>query len=293
MSAQRSGDALGGILLYSAGVLFFAINDALGKWLVADYSVAQIMTLRGLGAIAVLGPALGAARPRFTGPRPWGLHLARVGCSATDTYCFYFASKAMPLADVMTLYLATPLIVVALSGVMLRERIGLRRWAAVVAGFAGVLIALHPSGAALSPAAFVALSGSLMFALSLTITRRLRATPWLELVTYQVVGTGLIGAALAPVGWVAPSVIDLGLMALLGIVSMCCFMCITKALSIAPASMLAPFQYLSVVWAALMGWIVWGDVPSQALVLGGAVIVASGLFVLRSEGRAAASGAVA
>lgn len=293
MSAHRPGDALGGILLYSAGILFFAVSDALGKWLVADYSVAQIMTLRGLGAIAVLAPALGATRSRFSGPRPWRLHLARVACSSVDTYCFYFATKAMPLADVMTLYLAAPLIVVALSGVMLGERVGLYRWAAVVVGFAGVLIALHPSEATLSSSALVALSGAAMFALSLTITRQLRATPWLELVTYQVLGSGLVGATLAPIGWIAPTMADLGLMALVGIVSMGCFMCITKALSIAPASVLAPLQYMSVVWAALMGWIVWGDVPSQALVLGGAVIVASGLFVLRVEGRAAASGAAA
>lgn len=293
MSAQKSSAALGGILLYSAGVLLFAINDALGKWLVADYSVAQIMVLRGLGAIAVLGPALGATRSRFTGPRPWGLHLARVGCSAVDTYCFYFASKSLPLADVMTLYLATPLIVVALSGILLAERVGPRRWAAVVMGFVGVLIALHPSSAALSPGAIVALSGALMFALSLTITRKLRATPWLELVTYQVAGSALVGAALAPVGWIVPTMTDLGLMSLVGIVSMCCFMCVTKALSIAPASLLAPFQYASVVWAALMGWIVWGDVPSQALVLGGAVIVVSGLVVLRFEGSTAASEAAA
>ncbi len=293
MSAQKSGDALGGIVLYSAGVLFLSVNDALGKWLVADYSVAQVMTLRGLGAIAVLGPALGAVRSRFTGPRPFGLHLCRVACSAIDTYCFYFAARSLPLADVMTLYLAAPLIVVALSGVVLGERVGARRWAAVVAGFAGVLIALHPSGAALSPGAIVALAGSLMFALSLTITRQLRATPWLELVTYQVVGTGLVGAALAPVGWIAPTVTDIGLMAVVGIVSMCCLMCVTKALSIAPASLLAPFQYLSIVWAAIMGWIVWGDVPSGAIVLGSAVIVASGLVVLRFEGRAAAPDAAA
>lgn len=292
MSVQRPGHALGGILLYSIGIFCFAVSDALGKWLVADYSVAQLMTLRGLGAVAVLGPALGATQSRFIGPRPWGLHLARVACSAIDTYCFYFASRSLPLADELTLYLAAPLIMVALSSLMLGERVGLGRWAAVLAGFAGVLIALHPSGAALSPAALVALFGALMFALSLTITRRLRATPWLELVTYQVVGTGLVGAALAPLGWIAPTMADLGLMALVGIVSMGCFMCITKALSIAPASVLAPLQYLSVVWAALMGWLVWGDVPSQALVMGCLVIIASGLVVLRVEGRATAAEAV-
>lgn len=293
MSAQRSGHALGGILLYSAGVLFFSINDALGKWLAADYGVAQIMALRGIGAITVLGAAIGSTHARFTGPRPLGLHLARVAFSTVDIYCFYLSAKTLPLADVMTLYLAAPLIVVALSCAVLGERVGVQRWAAVVAGFAGVVIALHPSGAALSPGALVALAGSFMFALSLTITRLLRQTSWVELATYQMGGSVLVGAALAPVGWIVPSVGDLALMSLVGLVSMSCMMCITKAVTIAPASLLAPFQYLSIVWATLLGWIVWGDVPSQALVAGCAVIVASGLFVVRHEGRVAAAEAAA
>ena len=154
-------------------------------------------------------------------------------------------------------------------------------------GFAGVVIALCPSGAALSPGAVVALAGAFMFALSLTVTRLLRETSSIELVTYQMGASILVGAVLAPAGWIAPSVGDLALMALVGIVSMVCMLCITKAITIAPASVLAPFQYLSIVWAALLGWIVWGDVPSQALVAGCAVIVASGLFVVRHEGRAA------
>lgn len=291
MPAQRSGHALGGILLYSAGVLFFAINDALGKWLAADYAVAQIMALRGLGAMAVLGATLRSTRVRFGGPRPLGLHLARVAFSTLDIACFYVSAKALPLADVMTLYLAAPLMVVALSGVMLGERIGIRRWAAVATGFVGVLIALHPSSAALTPGAIAALAGAFLFALTMTTTRLLRETSWVELATYQMGGSVLVGAALAPVGWITPGLGDLTLMALVGSVSMGCMMCITKAITIAPASLLAPFQYMSIVWAAMMGWIVWGDVPTPTLVAGCAVIVASGLFVVRHEGRLAAAAA--
>ncbi len=175
---------------------------------------------------------------------------------------------------------------------MLGERVGIQRWAAVMVGFAGVLIALHPSGA-LSSDAGVALAGSFMFALSMTITRLLRETFWIELATYQMGGSVLVGAALAPVGWITPSIGDLALTALVGLVSMSCMMCITKAITIAPASLLAPFQYMSIVWAALLGWMIWGDVPSRALMAGCAVIVASGLFVVRYEGRVAAAAAAA
>ena len=278
-----AGEGGKGILLYSVGVFFFAVTDALGKWLVADYSVGQVIALRSAGAMLVLAPLLMWRRTRFVGARHWRLHLFRVASSAIDTYCFYKASVTMPLADVMTFYLAAPLIVVALSAVALGETVGRHRWAAVLAGFVGVLIALKPSGAALAPASLLALLGSGMFAASIVATRRLRDVPWLELVFYQVVGSGLVGGVVAPVGWVTPSPGDAALMGLVGIVSMSCYMCITKALAVAPASLLAPFQYLSIVWAALMGFLVWGDVPGPAVVAGSVVIVASGLVVLRRE----------
>lgn len=283
MTGPRTEQARAGILLYSAGIFLFAVNDALGKWLVADYGVAQIMALRGLGAILVLAPVLWLAGARFAGPLHGALQALRVTTSAVDTFCFYAASRTLPLADVMTFYLAAPLIVVALSRLVLGEAVGPRRWTAVVVGFIGVLIALRPSGAVLSPGALVALLGSLMFASTLTLTRHLRDVPALELVAVQVAGQALLGAAIAPFDWVSPPPGDLGLMALVGVVSMACLFGITRALSLASASRLAPLQYLSIVWAAIMGWLVWGDVPSSPIVLGSAVIIASGLVVLRRE----------
>ena len=234
MSRVQPGAAMGGVLLYSAGVFFFAVNDALGKWLVADYSVAQLMAVRAVGAVVVLAPALWISRGSLRPPRQVWLQVARVATSAIDTGCFYFATKSLPLADVMTFYLAAPLIVVALSSAVLGERVGLNRWAAVALGFVGVLIALRPTGAVISPGALIALAGSLMFALTITITRRLRATHWLQLVAYQVVGSGIAGGCIAPFAWVWPGAGDLGLMFLVGIVSMACFMCITKALRSPP-----------------------------------------------------------
>lgn len=286
MPASPPASPLRGIGLYSAGVLFFVVNDALGKWLVADYSVAEVMALRGLGALLVLGPVLWFARRHLASPAQIGIQLARIAMSAADTYCFYFSSRSLPLADVMTFYLAAPLIVVALSSLMLGERVGLNRWLAVGLGFVGVVIALRPTGAAVAPGALVATAGSFCFAFTILVTRWLRGTHWLQLVAYQVVGSGLIGAVGAPFGWAVPGAGDLGLMMLVGIVSMSCFMLVTKALALAPASLVAPFQYLSIVWAALIGWLVWGDVPTGPVLLGSVVIVVSGLLVLRRAPRA-------
>ena len=272
-----------GILLYSAGVFFFAVNDALGKWLVADYGVSQIMFLRMIGACAILIPMALTGRLSLRVRSQYGLHALRVMCSMADTFCFYYATRALPLADVMTFYMAAPLFILALSVPFLGERVGAVRWAAVACGFVGVVIALRPGTDAISPSALIALAGSLMFAATITTTRKLRGTDWRTLVAYQVIGSGLFGAATSAFGWVTPGVGDMGLMATVGIVSMLCFMGITRALALAPASVLAPLQYAAILWAALMGWAVWGDVPRSGIVLGGALIVVSGLVALRPE----------
>lgn len=278
-----------GIVLYSIGVFMFAVNDALGKWLIADYSASQLMFLRAVGAAVILTPLLWRTGASLRVPGQFGLHALRILCSAADTFSFYYATRALPLADVMTFYMAAPLVIVAFSALFLRERVGRARWLAVACGFVGVVVALHPGEAALSPSSLIALGGSVLFAVTIIVTRKLRDTNWLTLTAYQVLGTGAVGAATAVVGWTTPSAFDLGLMFIVGIVSMTCFMGLTKALSLAPASLLAPFQYASIVWAALMGWAVWGDVPQPATVVGAAIIIASGLFALRTSRTAAAA----
>lgn len=274
-----------GILLYSLGVLLFAVNDALGKWLVGTYGVGELLTLRSIGAAVVLGPLLWYRRPDLDIRGEWRPHVLRVLCMAADSFSFYFATRTLPLADVMTFYLAAPLIITALSVPVLGEKVGPFRWGAVILGFGGVVVALQPTGASFSPAALVALFGSSMFAGAITITRKLRRTDWLTLTASQFAGAGLIGAALAGPGWATPTPVDLALMFLVGIVSMGCFVCITRALTLAPASLLAPFQYASIVWAVVLGWAVWGDVPGPGVVMGSVLIVGSGLTVLWREGR--------
>jgi S-adenosylmethionine uptake transporter len=279
MPTTRPGTAGLGVVLYLAGVGFFSINDALGKWLVADYGVGQLMMLRSIGAAVVLAPFVLALRVKLIDPRQAPLQVLRIPIAAVDTFAFYYATRFMPLADVMTFYMATPLIVTALSAPLLGEKVERFRWIAVLVGFAGVVIALKPSPQMFSWAAPLALFGATMFALNQTITRELRGVHWLPLVFWQFVGSGLIGAATVPFAWTAPAAFDVGLMFLVGVVSMTCFIFIVRALALARAAVLAPLQYSAILWAAIMGWLVWRDAPTLPIILGNAIIIGSGLFV--------------
>jgi S-adenosylmethionine uptake transporter len=272
-----------GVILFLLAVFFFALNDALGKWLVADYAVGQLLVLRAVGAAFVLAPMAWRLDATLTDRRRLDLQIARVLAMAVDTYCFYYATRTMPLADVMTFYMAAPVIVTALSAIFLREEVEPLRWGAVVLGFLGVVVALRPTPDIFSTASPVALLGATLYAVGQTITRSLRGVHWLQLVVWQFGGAGLIGAATLPFAFRAPGPFDLALTFLLGAVAMGCFVCMTRALALAPASVLAPLQYTAILWASALGWLVWGDGLSGNVIAGNALIVASGVVVLRAE----------
>ena len=274
-----------GVGLYLAGVFLFALNDALGKWLVADYSVGQLMMVRTIGSAFLLGPMAFALKPKLLSVENPPLQILRVLCMAANSFSFYFATRFMPLADVMTFYMASPLIVTALSAPLLGEKVERFRWIAVLIGFVGVVIALRPTSQMFSWASPLALLGATMFALGQTLTRKLRRAHWLQLTIWQFAGGGLIGAATVPFAWTTPGAFDIGLMALVGIVSMLCFIMITRALALARAAVLAPLQYSAILWATLMGWIVWRDTPTLPIIVGNAVIIAGGLYLAANERR--------
>jgi S-adenosylmethionine uptake transporter len=278
-----------GVGLYLAGVFMFALNDALGKWLVRDYGVGQLMMLRSIGAAVMLAPMMIALRPRLFDVADKPLQILRVLCISGDTFSFYWATRTMPLADVMTFYMAAPLIVTALSAPLLGERVERFRWIAVAIGLVGVVIALRPTPQMFSWGSPLALFGATMFALGQTLTRKLRGAHWLQLTVWQFAGGALIGAATVPFAWTRPNAFDLGLMALVGVVSMVCYVFITRALSLARAAVLAPLQYSAILWATLMGWLVWHDAPTLPIIVGNAVIIGGGLYLAargRMEGRA-------
>jgi drug/metabolite transporter (DMT)-like permease len=274
---------LAGIGLMLLSIFMFSFGDALGKFMVATYSVGQLLWLRACAALIVLLPMIWRHRAEFVRlERPW-LQLLRVALSTLEVAAFFLATVYLPLADVVTYYLACPIFVTALSAIVLRERVGWRRWGAVLIGFGGVLIALRPSAQTVSWSAMIALGGSLWFAVLMLITRSLRATPDIVLASSQFAGTFALGALMSPFGWVTPSIGSLGLFAAAGCISVSALLCVNRSLKLAPASVVVPYQYSMIVWAVMFGYVVFGDVPQVATVLGAAIIIGAGLYIFLRE----------
>ena len=274
---------LAGIGLMLLSIFMFSFGDALGKFMVATYSVGQLLWLRACAALVILVPLGWRRRADFMHlERPW-LQLLRVMLSTLEVAAFFLSTVYLPLADVVTYYLACPIFVTALSAIVLRERVGWRRWTAILIGFCGVLMALRPSTQTMSWPAVIALGGSLSFAVLMLITRSLRATPDIVLASSQFAGTFLLGALLSPFGWVTPGIGSLGLFAAAGCISVAALLCVNRSLKLAPASVVVPYQYSMIIWAVTFGFAVFGDVPSLATIVGAAIIIGAGIYIFLRE----------
>lgn len=282
-SAPMRSAIMAGIGLMLAGIFFFALNDALGKFLIATYSVGQLLLLRSAAALVLLAPFTareGLAAYRQA-PRP-SLQALRALFATLELSCFYWALADMPLADVMTYYLASPIYVTALSPLLLGEHVGWRRWAAVIAGFFGVVIALNPSQSFSWPA-LIAIAGSFCFALLMICTRLVRGTSDTVLVTVQMAAALAFGLVLAPLTWVPPTFNDVLLLIVLGAVATLAHFCINRALKLAPASVVVPYNYTTIIWAILFGYIFFGDIPRVSVLAGAAIIIAAGIYIFIRE----------
>jgi drug/metabolite transporter (DMT)-like permease len=278
---------LAGIAMMLTGILMFSLNDVMGKWLVATYTVGQLLLIRSAAALVVLSPFIvRQGIHRTLRPERPGLQWLRVAMGSCESALFYLAVSYLPLADTMTLWMAAPVWVVLLAALLLGEKVSPGRWLAVLAGFIGVVVTLSPSGAALSMPALAAILGSLLLAALMIAGRYLRGTPDVTLVGLQTFGTLLVGLALLPFGWVTPTALDFALLALLGIVAMLAHLCVTRSLKLAEASVVVPYQYTLIVWALIFGWLVFGDWPTPAMLAGSGLIVAAGLALLVLERRA-------
>lgn len=275
---------MAGIGFMLAAMFAFSINDVMGKWLVATYGVAQLLLIRSLAAAVMLAPAIHRTgwRTIVFQDRPL-LHIARAICSTAEVAFFYWAVIYLPLADAVAFYLACPIFVTLFAIVFLKEKVGWRRWLAIVVGFIGVLIAVNPTGAGIGWPALIAISGTILFAGLNILTRKLAGANEVALVSWQVASALLFGLVVAPFRWVQPSLFDFACLSLLGIVATLAHMGVNRSLRYAPAAVVVPYQYTLIVWAVILGFLFFGDVPKAHVLIGSVVIVAAGLYIFMRE----------
>ena len=185
----------------------------------------------------------------------------------------------------MMFWLATPIYVTALSGLLLGEKIGWRRWCAVVVGFAGVIVALQPSGASLAWPTLLAVTGSVFYAFVLLGARYLRETSGVVLVTGPQLGSLVVGLTLMATvgGSVMPGLPELGLILIIAVMFTLGSMLSNWALKVAEASVVVPFQYTQIVWGVILGYVFFADIPAPTTIIGTIIIVAAGLYIFMRE----------
>lgn len=274
-----------GIVLKIAAVTVFSIMDMTVKWLSARYPTVQIIFCRSLFAFVPLAFFLwkNGGLELLKTRRPGG-HLLRATVGAGALYCFFWAFGHMPLADVVAIGFAAPLCMTAMSVWLLGERVGIRRWSAVAVGFLGVLLMVRPGADTVDFAALVAVLGTLLYSFGIILVRKLSETERsATIVFYFTIGATIVFGAFLPAVWITPDGADAALLVLIGLLGGIGHLLITRAYQLAPIAVVAPFDYMAILWATGFGFVIFGELPSWATVAGSVIVVGSGLYVLHRE----------
>ncbi len=274
-----------GMVLALAAYSLLAWQDATVKWLVATVPVWQVLFVRS--AILVVGCLGVGGRPLLrhaatTSAR--ALLLRRGAVTLAAWLCYFTAARFLPLGQLVTLYFTAPVIVTILAAPLLGERVGRIRWLAVGAGFLGTVLAANPAGLSLSPATVLVLLAACLWGYGVILTRKIaRREPSLVQMFFNncfFLALTAIGCALT---WRPPDANDLALLLLVGVLGGLGQFSLFESAQHAPASLTAPLEYTALVWAFLLGFLVWGDIPGPGVFLGAALILAAGLLLLLTQ----------
>lgn len=285
---RKHEDAVG----RAAGWLLLGVTGGLGldlcaKQLLGTYPLAQFVFLRSVVGIALfllLARVFGG--PGALATRRWRWHAFRTLLATGSMFGFFFGLAEMPLVNALTLGFTAPLMLAALSGPVLGEHVGWRRWLAVLTGFAGVLVVLRPGAGFLSPAALAVLAAAFCYAcLAITARHLGYAESSYALAVYVVAGPLAISGLLVVAGdtWVPPEPTAWMLFALAGACSVVAWLGIINGYRRASPGVLAPLEYVALVGGAIAGYVFWGEVPDAWVIAGAALIIASGLYVVLGE----------
>lgn len=276
----------------SCGMAFFVANDALVKVVSASLPSAQLIFLRGLFATVLLLAAvhaLGATRQLHRlGDRRV---VVRAALDAVATMTYLTSLFHLPIGEATAINMATPLFITLFAVLALKEQVGAARWLAIATGFAGVLLVVQPSGAAFNAYALLCLAGTLLHAARDLTTRFIdKAIPSILITLSTALAVTLLAGAWTLVqGWQAVQPRQLAMLAAASVFLSAGYYLLIIAMRGGDMSLIAPFRYAGLLFALLLGWTVWGDVPNAVAWIGIALLVGAGLYVLhgeRSRGRA-------
>jgi drug/metabolite transporter (DMT)-like permease len=276
---------LAGILFTGAAYFLFSAQDASIKLLVVGMSVWQIMFFRSITVLAasaaIGGRRLFADAARSPIVRPM---FVRSAFTLAAWLCYYNAARYLQLAELTTVYYAAPIIVTVLSVVMLGEKVPAMRWLAVLIGFAGVFVACDPTHLGLSVPVLLVLSAAVLWGIAVVL---LRKTALAERTMIQLILNNfyflVFSAVPALILWRTPDWEQLPLLLSVGALGGVAQYLLFEGMKRAPVSIVAPFEYTSLVWAFALGFAIWGDVPRREVVLGAALIFAAGLLIVANE----------
>jgi len=289
--SQRPSTVLA-FVYYGAGVFSFSVVDAATRLLRVDYDYGtwQIMLVTRVPPllVAMLMTMQATGSPFRLATRFPLAHVARGIFVLLTTFTFFAGLKYLPLADCIVIAFAAPIFVTALSGPLLGEKVGWRRWSAVAVGFGGVVLAVKPGAAAFNLGTGLILASAVFYALTLLSLRPLSGKEHMHNILFYSTAVTLLVAVVPgilewqPVGWTAA-----GVMVVQGLASAGGQFTMVKAFRLGEASMLAPIEFTALVWATLFGFMFWGDLPGLEVLAGAALIIGANIYIAHREARAA------
>lgn len=285
--------SLAGVGLKILSTFLFAIMVAIIKHLSETVPTGEIVFSRCFFALIplfVMSIMQRRVRECFETVKPW-LHLRRSLVGASAMACWFLALKYLPLPEATAISFAAPLVVVALAALWLKEEVKVYRWMAVVFGFVGVLIILYPRLAGEAVAgdretlgAFLAATATLLMAIASILVRQMTATERnASIIFYFFVATSLLSLTSLPWGWVMPDFLTMVLLVLSGLFGGLAQIAMTQAFRLTEASLLAPFDYVNMIWAIAIGLFLFDEVPNMEVIAGGSIVIGAGLFVALRE----------
>lgn len=285
--ASRPQDNLLGLGFMLAGFFFFSMADTLAKILSAHYHPVQIVWTRQLGLVTGVVILIALRGPHLLRSVAPGWQISRGLCAITSAVAFVVALKHVPLADAVAVSFVAPFMVTILGALLLREKVGPRRWSAVLTGFVGTLIVIRPGLGVFHPAIFMVVLAAGAFALRQILSRHLgnRDPTETTLAYTALTSVGLLAVPL-PLFWLPPA--NLGHVAMFAAMALLAGMgefLIIRALEVALAVVVAPMQYAMILFSSFWGYLVWGYLPDGWTWAGSCVIIASGLFIMFRETR--------